>query len=167
MPVLPILQYPDERLHIVAEPVRSIDREIRKLICDMTETMHAAGGIGLAATQVDVHRRVVTIDVSPARNDLLVLINPIILQLGGKAEFHEGCLSVPGVFATIKRAGWVKIHALNHEGRPFALRAEGLLAMCVQHEVDHLQGMLFVEYLPSLRRAHISSRLQVGSNASS
>jgi len=166
MPVLQILQHPDERLHIVAEPVRSINRETRKLISDMAETMYAAGGIGLAATQVDVHRRVVTIDVSPARNDLLVLINPVILQFGGKAVYHEGCLSVPDVFATIKRAGWVKIHALDHEGRPFALRAEGLLAMCVQHEVDHLQGTLFVEYLPSLRQAHISSRLEVGSNAS-
>ena len=166
MAILPILQYPHERLHIVAEPVRSIDSEIHELIRDMTETMYAAEGIGLAATQVDVHRRVVTIDVSSGRNDLLVLINPVILQLGGKAEFNEGCLSLPGVFATIKRAGWVNVRALDRKGKQFELRADGLLAMCLQHEIDHLQGMLFIEYLPRARQAQISSRLEVAPNAS-
>jgi peptide deformylase len=151
---------------LVAEPVRSVDSAIHKLIRDLTETMYAAGGIGLAATQVNVHRRVVTIDVSPGRNDLLVLVNPVILQLGGKAVFREGCLSMPGVFETVKRAGWVNVRALDREGKPFELRAEGLLAMCLQHEIDHLQGMLFLEYLPRSRQALISSRLKVGPTAS-
>ncbi len=165
MALLPVLQYPDERLHIVAETVGSIDNKIRELIRDMVETMYASGGIGLAATQVDVHRRVVTIDVSPARNDLLVFINPVILQLGGKAKFSEGCLSVPGVFEMVRRAAWVSVHALDREGKPFKLRAEGLLAMCLQHEIDHLQGMVFIEHLPRLRQAHISSWLEWAPNA--
>jgi peptide deformylase len=166
MAILPILQAPDERLHVVATPVQSIDTGVRGLIRDMAETMYAASGIGLAATQVDVHRRVVTIDVSPGRNGLLVFINPVILQIGGKAEFMEGCLSVPGVFETVRRAGWVNVHALDREGKPFKLRAEGLLAMCLQHEIDHLQGMLFIEYLPRLRRSQISSRLGLAPDAS-
>ncbi|MGZ3493012.1 MAG: peptide deformylase [Gemmatimonadaceae bacterium] len=166
MAILPILQAPDERLHTVAKPVQSIDSGIRGLIRHMTETMYAAGGIGLAATQVDVHRRVVTIDVSPGRNGLLVFINPVIQQIGGKAEFTEGCLSVPGVFETVRRAGWVNVHALDGEGKRFKLRAEGLLAMCLQHEIDHLQGMHFIEYLPRLRRSQISSRLGAAPDAS-
>ncbi|MGZ3321563.1 MAG: peptide deformylase [Xanthobacteraceae bacterium] len=125
MAILPILQAPDDRLHTVAKPVQSIDSGIRGLIRHMTETMYAAGGIGLAATQVDVHRRVVTIDVSPGRNGLLVFINPVIQQIGGKAEFTEGCLSVPGVFETVRRAGWVNVHALDGEGKAIQASRRG------------------------------------------
>jgi len=157
---LTILRYPDERLHTVAEPVREVDDEVRQLVRDMAETMYAAPGIGLAATQVDVHRRVIVIDISEARDELLVLINPEIVAAEGVQECEEGCLSVPGVYEKVTRSEKVKVRALGTDGRPFELDAEGLLAVCIQHEMDHLEGKVFVEYLSRLKQTRIRSRLQ-------
>jgi len=160
MAILNILRYPDPRLEKVAKPVERVDDSIRQLVRDMAETMYAAPGIGLAATQVDVHRRVIVLDVSDARDQLLVLINPEIVMLEGAQECEEGCLSVPGVYDVVKRAEKVKVRALDGEGRPFELVAEGLLAVCIQHELDHLEGKVFVEYLSRLKQARIRSKLQ-------
>lgn len=160
MATLTILRYPDERLHTVAEPVREVDDEVRQLVRDMAETMYAAPGIGLAATQVDVHRRVIVIDISEARDELLVLINPEIVAAEGVQECEEGCLSVPGVYEKVTRSEKVKVRALGTDGRPFELDAEGLLAVCIQHEMDHLEGKVFVEYLSRLKQTRIRSRLQ-------
>ncbi|HEX7971391.1 MAG TPA: peptide deformylase, partial [Thiobacillus sp.] len=149
---LDILHYPDARLHTVAKPVKAVDDRIRKLIDDMTETMYAAPGIGLAATQVNVHERVVVIDISETHNELRVFINPEIVAQSGREESEEGCLSVPGIFDKVTRAERVTVRALDRDGKPFELDADGLLAVCVQHEIDHLKGKVFVDYLSSLKR---------------
>lgn len=160
MAVLAILRYPDERLHTVAEPVREVDDEVRQLVRDMAETMYGAPGIGLAATQVNVHCRVIVIDISEARNELLVLINPEIVAAEGMQECEEGCLSVPGVYEKVTRAAKVKVRALGSDGKPFEIDAEGLLAVCIQHEMDHLEGKVFVEYLSRLKQTRIRARMQ-------
>jgi peptide deformylase len=160
MALLPILHYPDPRLHKVAAPVSSVDDRIRKLIKDMGETMYAAPGIGLAATQVDVHERVIVIDISDARNELQAFINPEIIERSGEAETEEGCLSVPGVYDKVTRAERIKVRALNVEGEAFTLETEGLLAVCIQHEVDHLEGKVFVEYLSRLKQQRIAARMK-------
>lgn len=159
MSKLAILQYPDERLHTVAQPVAQIDDQIHKLVRDMAQTMYAADGIGLAATQVDVHLRIILVDVSEKGNQLLVLINPEVIKMRGKAEFEEGCLSVPDVYETVNRAAWIRVRALDLDGKPFELQADGLKAMCIQHELDHLQGMVFVEHLSALNQKRILSAL--------
>jgi len=160
MAVLTILRYPDPRLEKVAKPVEQVDDSIRQLVRDMAETMYAAPGIGLAATQVDVHKRVIVLDVSDTRDQLVVLINPEILAREGEQECEEGCLSVPGVYDVVKRAEKVKVRALDRDGRPFELLADGLLAVCIQHEMDHLEGKVFVEYLSRLKQARIRAKLQ-------
>lgn len=160
MAILNILHYPDERLHKIAKPVENVTAEIRKLVTDMAETMYQAPGIGLAATQVNVHQRIVVIDVSEDKSDLLTLINPRIVSANGKTLFEEGCLSVPGVYEEVERAESVVIEALDADGKPFELRAEGLLAICIQHEMDHLDGKVFVEKLSRLKQTRILSRLK-------
>ena len=160
MALLSILRYPDERLHTVAAPVETVNGEIRRLVEDMAQTMYAAPGVGLAATQVDVHKQVIVIDISEARDELLVLINPVILESRGVSDFEEGCLSVPGIFEKIERAEWIKVHALNRDGQSFELEASGLLSVCVQHEMDHLQGKVFVEYLSRLKQNRILGRIK-------
>ena len=160
MALLPILHYPDPRLHKVAAPVAAVDDRIRKLIKDMAETMYAAPGIGLAATQVDVHERVLIIDISETRDELRAFINPEIIEATGEAETEEGCLSVPGIFENVTRAERVKVTALDSAGEPFTLEAEGLLAVCIQHEIDHLDGKVFVEYLSRLKQQRISAKLK-------
>jgi peptide deformylase len=160
MALLPILHYPDRRLHTIAKPVASVDDRIRRLINDMAETMYAAPGIGLAATQVDVHERLLIIDISETRDQLQVLINPEIIEASGEAETEEGCLSVPGVFETVRRAERVKVRALNAQGEPFMIETGGMLAVCIQHEIDHLDGKVFVEYLSRLKQTRIAARLK-------
>jgi peptide deformylase len=160
MAVLSILRYPDPRLEKVAQPVERVDEAIHQLVGDMAETMYAAPGIGLAATQVDVHKRVLVLDVSDTRDQLLVLINPEILAREGEQECEEGCLSVPGVYDVVKRAEKVKVRALNRDGQVFELAAEGLLAVCIQHEMDHLEGKVFVEYLSRLKQSRIRAKMQ-------
>jgi peptide deformylase len=160
MALLPILHYPDPRLHKVARPVAAVDERIRKLITDMAETMYAAPGIGLAATQVDVHERVLIIDISEARDHLQAFINPEIIESSGEAENEEGCLSVPGFFDTIRRAERIKVRALNSQGEPFIIETDGLLAVCIQHEIDHLEGKVFVEYLSRLKQQRIAAKLK-------
>jgi len=157
---LTILRYPDPRLHIVAKPVTEVDDRIRTLVGDMAETMYAAPGIGLAATQVDVHLRVIVIDVSETRDQLNVLINPELLEQEGVQECEEGCLSVPGVYEIVRRAEKVKVRALGLDGKPYELEAGGLLALCIQHEMDHLEGKVFVEYLSRLKQTRIRAKLQ-------
>jgi peptide deformylase len=156
---LDILHYPDARLHTIAKPVVAVDAGIRKLIDDMAETMYAAPGIGLAATQVNVHERVIVIDISETHDELRVFINPEIVAQSGRAEGEEGCLSVPGIFDKIERAERVTVRALDREGQPFELDADGLLAVCIQHEMDHLMGKVFVDYLSNLKRNRIKARL--------
>ena len=160
MALLPILTHPNERLHIVAKPVAEVDDRIRTLVADMAETMYAAKGIGLAATQVDVHERVVVIDLSEEHNQLLALINPIITKKDGETTFEEGCLSVPGIYDTVSRAETVTVEYLDTDGKPQSLDADGLLAICIQHELDHLAGKLFVEYLSPLKQSRIKSKLK-------
>jgi peptide deformylase len=160
MAILKILHYPDERLHTVAKTVDTVDGSIRKLVADMAETMYAAPGIGLAATQVDVHRRVIVIDTSDTRDDLRVFINPQIVDSGGTAEFEEGCLSVPGIFDKVQRAEWIKVQALDGNGHPFTLEADGILGDCIQHEIDHLAGRVFVEHLSRLKQQRILAKLR-------
>lgn len=160
MAIRSILQYPDERLHRIAEPVRVVTDEIKMLVADLAETMYAAPGIGLAATQVDVHKRVIVIDISEARDALLVLIDPEITAQSGTMECEEGCLSVPGIYETVRRAERIAVRALDREGRPFEMEAEGLLAVCIQHEMDHLQGRVFVEYLSRLKQSRIVAKLR-------
>ncbi|WBY00144.1 peptide deformylase [Ramlibacter tataouinensis] len=160
MALLPILRYPDPRLHTVARPVQAVDAQIRQLVADMLETMYDAHGIGLAATQVDVHERVVVIDVSEERNRPLVLINPQIVWASEDRQVNEeGCLSVPGVYDGVERAGAVRVTALDDHGQPRTIEAEGLLAVCIQHEMDHLLGKVFVEYLSPLKRNRIKSKM--------
>ncbi|HTS54954.1 MAG TPA: peptide deformylase [Burkholderiales bacterium] len=160
MALLSILRYPDERLHTVAKPVEAVNGEIRQLVEDMAQTMYAAPGVGLAATQVDVHRQVIVIDVSESHDQLLVLINPVILESRGVSDFEEGCLSVPGIFEKIERAEWIKVRALDRYGQPFELDASGLLSVCIQHEMDHLRGKVFVEYLSRLKQRRILSKIK-------
>jgi peptide deformylase len=160
MAVLDILRYPDARLHTVARPVAVVDDRIRQLVRDMSETMYAAPGIGLAATQVDVHERVIVIDVSDTRDDLRVFVNPEIVATGGESKrAEEGCLSVPGIYEEVERPERVTVRALDENGRPFTLEAEGLLAVCIQHEMDHLRGRVFVQYLSRLKQSRIRSKL--------
>ncbi len=160
MAILPILQYPDERLHKVAKKVESITASTRRLIEDMAETMYAAPGVGLAATQVNVHQRIVVIDVSEAHDDLLVLINPELVASSGESKCEEGCLSVPGIYDKVQRAERVTVQALNIKGEKFILDAEGLLAVCIQHEMDHLVGKVFVEHLSHLKQVRIRNKLK-------
>jgi len=159
MALLPILRYPDPRLHKKAAPVAQVDDAIRRLAADMAETMYAAPGIGLAATQVDRHIRLVVIDASEDKSQLLTLINPEILERSGECEGEEGCLSVPGIYETVKRSAQVKVRALGLDGAAFELEAEGLLAVCIQHEIDHLEGKVFVEYLSQLKQTRIRNKL--------
>ena len=159
MALLPILRYPDPRLHTHAQAVESVTDDIRQLITDMAETMYEAPGIGLAATQVNVHRRVVVIDVSEDQSALMALINPEILERAGEQVCEEGCLSVPGVYEKVARSERVRVRALNAKGEPFELEAEGLLAVCIQHEIDHLDGKVFVEYLSALKLSRIKGKL--------
>lgn len=160
MAILKILQYPDERLHTVAVPVAQVTDGIRSLIKDMTETMYAAPGIGLAATQVDVHERIIVIDTSETRDELLVLINPEIIASNGLSDYEEGCLSVPGIYGNVRRAESVTVKALNAQGESFVLDADGLLAVCIQHEMDHLAGKVFVEYWSKLKQSRTLARLK-------
>ena len=160
MALLKILQYPDERLHTVASHVSEVNDEIRALVQDMAETMYAAPGIGLAATQVDVHQRVIVIDVSDTHNQLHVLINPEITARSGESDCEEGCLSVPGVFGKVQRAERVTIKAWDRDGSSFILDADGLLAVCIQHEMDHLVGKVFVEYWSRMKQSRIQTRLK-------
>jgi len=159
MALLPILRYPDPRLHTRARPVETVDAGIRKLIADMAETMYAAPGIGLAATQVDVHKRVLVIDISEDKSQLQGFINPEIIWREGECEGEEGCLSVPGVYETVKRSERIRARALDAEGKPFEIEADGLLAVCLQHEIDHLDGKVFVEYLSRLKLSRIKAKL--------
>ena len=159
MTTLTILNYPDPRLHKVAKPIAEVNNAIRNLVDDMAETMYAAPGIGLAATQVDQHIQLIVIDTSKEQNDLLVFINPKIVAKSGQKEYEEGCLSVPGVYETVTRAEKITVEALDKEGKPFTLDAEGLLAVCIQHEMDHLLGKVFVEYLSPLKRGRIKTKM--------
>ena len=160
MAKLSILLYPDPRLHIVAQPVARVDDEIRKLINDMAETMYAAPGVGLAATQVDVHKRVIVVDTSPARDGLKAFINPRIVESLGESDCDEGCLSVPGIYEKVRRAQKIRVAALDADGNPFELEAEGLQAVCIQHEMDHLDGKVFVEKLSRLKRERILTKIR-------
>jgi peptide deformylase len=160
MALLPILCYPDARLHKVAQPVQAVDDRIHALIDDMLATMYDASGIGLAATQIDVHERLVVIDVSEERNQPLVLINPEITWMGDeRVKGEEGCLSVPGIYDGVERATAVKVTALDRHGKAQTLEAEGMLAICIQHELDHLLGKVFVEYLSPLKQGRIKTKL--------
>jgi peptide deformylase len=161
MALLPILCYPDPKLHKVASPVRDVDGRIKTLIADMLETMYAAKGIGLAATQVDVHERLIVIDVSEQRDQPLVLINPAIVWTSAERHVNEeGCLSVPGIYDGVERFDAVKVQALDGEGVSRSVEAQGVLAVCVQHEMDHLIGKVFVEYLSSLKRNRIKTKMR-------
>ncbi|QXX77746.1 peptide deformylase [Alcaligenes faecalis] len=161
MALLPILKFPDPRLHTVAKPVQEVDDRIRKLVKDMAETMYDAPGVGLAATQVDVHERVVVIDVSESGNELLVLINPEITWKSEELKvYEEGCLSVPDTYDKVERAACIRFKAQDENGQWYEKEADGLLAVCVQHELDHLDGKVFVEYLSVLKRERIRSRLR-------
>jgi peptide deformylase len=157
---MPILRYPDPRLYRKAARVETVDASIRKLVDDMAETMYAAPGIGLAATQVDVHKQVIVIDASDTRDRLLVLINPEIVSREGKQFLEEGCLSLPGIYEPVERAKKVRVRALDREGEPFETDADDLLAVCVQHEIDHLEGKVFLDYLSRLKRERIRVKLQ-------
>ena len=159
MALLPILCYPDPRLHTRARQVESIDDSIRQLAADMGETMYAAPGIGLAATQVDRHEQLVVIDVSEDKSQLLTFINPEIISRSGECEGEEGCLSVPGIYETVSRSAEVRVRALGLDGQVFEMDTEGLLAICIQHEIDHLQGKVFVEYLSRLKQDRIKNKL--------
>ena len=160
MAILNIIKYPDSRLHTLAKAVAEVDDEVRQLIADMAETMYTAPGIGLAATQVDVHRQIIVIDVSEERNDLNVFINPRLTRAEGEADREEGCLSLPGIYDTVSRAAEITVEALDRDGKPFTLDAEDLLAVCIQHEMDHLKGKVFVEYLSSLKQNRIRTKLR-------
>jgi len=160
MAILNILYFPDPRLRNVARPVQQVDDSIRKLTDDMLETMYAAPGIGLAATQVNVDKRVIVMDISEEKDQPLYLINPEILELDGVGEMEEGCLSVPGVYEPVQRADQARIRALGRDGQPFEISANGLLAVCIQHEIDHLDGKLFVDYLSPLKRTRIRKKLE-------
>lgn len=160
MSLLPILRYPDPRLHKVAKPVTMFDERLKRLVEDMAHTMYDAPGVGLAATQVDVHEQVIVIDTSETHDDLRVFINPeITWSSPEKQVYDEGCLSVPGIYDGVERPAQVKVRALDADGKPFELEADGLLAVCIQHEMDHLKGKVFVEYLSPLKRNRIKAKL--------
>jgi peptide deformylase len=160
MSLLPILRYPDPRLHKVAKPVTVFDKRLKKLAADMAETMYEAPGVGLAASQVDVHEQLIVIDTSETHDDLQVFINPEITWASPEKQvYDEGCLSVPGIYDGVERPARVKVRALDLEGKPFEVEAEGLLAVCIQHEMDHLKGKVFVEYLSPLKRNRIKTRM--------
>lgn len=160
MAILKILQYPDVRLHKFATPVRYVNEATRKLVRDMAETMYSAQGVGLAATQVDVHEQIIVLDVSETHDQLRVFINPIITASSGEEECEEGCLSVPGIYEAVRRAAQITVRALDENGETFTLEADGLLAVCVQHEMDHLLGKVFVEYLSQLKQTRIRAKLK-------
>lgn len=159
MALLDILQYPDKALRKVATPIDNIDGEVDRLVTEMLETMYEAPGIGLAATQVDVHSRLVVIDVSEESDEPLVFINPELLESEGLDEMQEGCLSIPGIYENIERASQIRVSAIDRAGNPFELDADGLLAVCIQHEIDHLDGKLFVDYLSPLKRERIRKKM--------
>ena len=159
MAILEILVYPDERLRKIAKPVENVDKRIQQLVSDMTETMYDANGIGLAATQVDVHEQVIVMDLSEERNETRVLINPQIIERDGEQIYDEGCLSVPEYYAPVKRAERIKITALDEQGEIYELEAEGLLSVCIQHEMDHLAGKVFVDYLSRLKQDRVRKKL--------
>ena len=159
MALLNILRYPDARLHKLAVPVTVFDDQLKQLVGDMAQTMYEAPGIGLAATQVDVHKQLIVIDVSERRDSLVVLINPEIVEASGVSDIEEGCLSVPGIYDTLERAERVKVRACDQNGKLFTLEAQGLLAVCIQHEMDHLKGKVFVESLSQLKQQRIRARL--------
>src|SRR5690349_15160421 len=159
MALLNILRYPDARLHKLAVPVTVFDDQLKQLVGDMAQTMYEAPGIGLAATQVDVHKQLIVIDVSERRDSLVVLINPEIVDASGVSDIEEGCLSVPGIYDTLERAERVKVRACDQNGKLFTLEAQGLLAVCIQHELDHLKGKVFVESLSQLKQQRIRARL--------
>lgn len=158
MSVLTVLEYPDPRLRTIAAPVATVDAAVRRLVADLLETMYAAPGIGLAATQVDVHQRILVLDISENKDQPLCFINPEILERAGSAAGDEGCLSVPGVNEMVERAEKIRVRALDGEGQPVEIEAEGLLAVCIQHEMDHLEGKLFVDYLSELKRLRIRKK---------
>jgi peptide deformylase len=158
--ILTILEFPDERLRKKAAVVKTVDDKIKKLVDDMLETMYQSHGVGLAATQVDVHQRVIVIDISEEKDGPLFLINPEVIEKDGIKESEEGCLSVPGFFEKVKRAEHIRVKALNREGQPFEFEARDLLAVCVQHEMDHLNGKLFVDYISALKRQRIKKKLE-------
>lgn len=160
MAILKILQYPDERLHKVAAKVDTVTDRTRKLINDMAETMYAAPGVGLAATQVDAHQRIIVVDTSETNNNLLVFINPEITSMSGESDYEEGCLSVPGIYDKVRRAERITVKAQNAKGVSFTLEAAGLLSVCIQHEMDHLLGKVFVEYLSPLKQTRIRAKLK-------
>jgi peptide deformylase len=160
MAILPVLRFPDERLRKKAQPVTEITPEIQQLIDDMIETMYEKQGIGLAATQVDFHQRIIVIDVSEEGDEIYVIINPEIIDKSGEAGIDEGCLSVPDARAFVPRFERIKIKALDRDGQPYEIDADGLLAICIQHEMDHLEGKLFVDYLSSLKRQRIAQKLE-------
>ena len=160
MAIREIITYPDERLHKVAKPVSEVSEDIRHLVDDMAETMYAAPGVGLAATQLDVHLRVIVIDISEDRRNLRVFINPEIIDRRGECEREEGCLSVPGIYDRVRRSAWIRVRALGRGGRPFELEADDLLAVCIQHEMDHLEGKVFVEYLSQLKQNRVKTKMR-------
>jgi peptide deformylase len=160
MALLNILRYPDPRLHKIAKPVTVFDERLKKLVADMAETMYDAPGVGLAATQIDVHEQIIVIDVSDTSNQLRVLINPEILWASEEKQvYDEGCLSVPGIYDGVERPARVKARAFDADGKVFEVEADGLLAVCIQHEMDHLKGKVFVEYLSPLKRNRIKTKL--------
>ena len=159
MSILNIIRYPDARLHKVAAPVTVFDAPLKKLAGDLAETMYAAPGVGLAASQVDVHKQVIVVDVSERRDSLVTLVNPEIIESYGESDIEEGCLSVPGIYDTVPRAERVKVRAWDANGKSFILEAQGLLAVCIQHEMDHLKGKVFVEYLSQLKQTRVRARL--------
>ena len=159
MAILGILNYPDSRLYTIAKPVQQVNAEIKRLVDDMAETMYDAPGIGLAATQVDVHLQVIVIDTSQEKNKLQVFINPKITAATGSKEYEEGCLSVPGIYEMVTRPERVIVEALNRDGKPFKIEADGLLAVCIQHEMDHLLGKVFVQYLSPLKQSRIKTKM--------
>jgi peptide deformylase len=160
MAILHILHYPDPRLRIRAEPVEQVDDEVRQLVDDMLETMYDAPGIGLAAPQVSVSKRLIVIDISETRDAPVCLINPVILAREGSEVMEEGCLSVPGIYDTVERAAAIRVHAVGRDGASYEMEADGLLAVCIQHEMDHLEGKLFVDYLTEMKRQRIKKKLE-------
>jgi len=160
MPILEVLHFPDERLRKIARPVTNIDKNIQKIVDDMFETMYEEEGVGLAATQVNIHQQIVVMDVSESRNERIVLINPEIITESGSENSEEGCLSVPEARADVSRSEFVTVKALNEKGESFTIETGGLLAVCIQHELDHLKGKLFIDYLSPLKRNRIRSKLE-------
>lgn len=160
MAILDILRYPDPRLHTIAQPVKAINDDVKRLVADLAETMYAAPGVGLAATQVDRHQQIIVVDTSETRDQLLVLINPIIIERSGGVLREEGCLSVPGVFEKVARAESITVQALDSGGASFTLKAHDFLAVCIQHEIDHLLGKVFVDYLSYLKRSRLQQKLK-------